>query len=452
MNRIGNNACRVLFRESPMQIAPRQTIRFMTTSNNPSSNSFRASPVSKFYNGKTIACFLGGGCLLSIYLFFKDDKEHKYTTRIPPEPASFKPRSEITGQEEAALQDPKCALGTLFRSAINIPNISQSDSHFNENVKDMLHYHEPELSKHPQIVPILLKALENERMVCKQSLSSNNDRRYVMYHGQSWKTFWFESLYTMLWELKYHTQTKDYIFTRFPRDANCMTHANDQYIGSNKRKEQLMGINPEYAEKTFCTSALFCNYGEYNAAYYVINNTSCYYNPTTARKIFERFGLELYYDQNKEEIDLLESEFMNLTSYGNLLQIIIPENHLTKHFIPADFKGRKTFDLFIGHKTSDMVKIIDIMIREPARMNKSGYNIYCWLVTSDTLYRAIEDDVKIRSYNTANPQELERVKSKLCTTLAKIQFDTIHECDSPRQCYKSSKKFFKFERFLFEHL
>ncbi|MGE0206288.1 MAG: hypothetical protein AB7R69_00395 [Candidatus Babeliales bacterium] len=352
----------------------------------------------------------------------------------------------LSNEKQKSLLFPFLAQNFNFRI---IPN-TQSGNHLQENISEFT-----ESFEHLNTtLEVFNKAMEYEAELIQK-------KHYVFYHAQMWNIYWLELLYTKLWQLKHTKQLDNYIFTRFPENSDCNQSA--QHIAQEKELRRKI-LREGRFDKNSRQALLFTNYALFanttnlgsSTPQYFLNNSNISKLNIQSKEIFEKFKQGSFYLKHKKEIDSLEEEFNNLSIYGNLIQISVPKNHLEKHIYLAKSGGYKAKAqlkregplsyLFETRNSDNVLELLETLKSNPEKIINSDEKEFAWIVTEDTVQKAIGDGVQIQSFNTANPESFARVMHKLDTLLEKlVQEDVVvtqpkfGSEKTPWECYQEYK-------------
>ena len=197
------------------------------------------------------------------------------------------------------------------------------------------------------------------------------------------------------------------------------------------------------------------NSGSCSASYFLKNSNAN--KPTiTSKDIFEKFKKTDFYQKHQKEIDDLEQEFNNLSKYGNLIQLAVPEKHLNKHLYLTISGGEKKYaeikkeNTINTYRTNSIPEILTILKTNPEKIVDSDKKEFAWVATEDTIQKAMVDGVQIRSFNTADPEKFDAVMRKVDAVLEKLAQEdsqqpmpTFKSQPTPWECYKMHKESFK---------
>lgn len=283
---------------------------------------------------------------------------------------------------------------------------SKTKHHLFSNIETVSKMYEknPELGQ-TDVKNFLLNIYKKE----KEEQSKGN---YTFFHGRNKDIKFASDIYKELWQIvKGKKIGEDFTFIRFaPLDK--VTSA---------RRDQL-----------FMNHALFGNVHEQTLAstvsQYWLKNYSIYKgspenNPFNLLNIFKIFNLEKYYSAYKTELDQLKSLHDNLSKYGEILLISIPNNKI--NFVKPVLPGGSDAQVSINNKlSSNSQEILDALMQNPRSVeitnnpvDKKTSDYLEWALPLTTEY-ALDPFKGPKFYsfyimNEANKKEYEKLKQEL---------------------------------------
>jgi hypothetical protein len=301
--------------------------------------------------------------------------------------------------------------------------------------------------------------------VLKNALKSENNYTqngyYIFYHAQAWNIYWLEFLYTELWKIKYKKAFDNYTFMRFFPNNSCFENATLLQQEKLIRKELMQqGYHGSHngSWRVFLNYALFGNSSNVGSStiHYLLQNSNVSKPDINTEHIFNLFGLKNFYQENKKILDILEKEFLQLSEYGNLIQLAVPANHTKKHVYissgPTSIKQNiinytyneagDIIEIIKTQKrsTKNVIKICEALKTTPPLKKRTDKKEFVWVVTADTIQKALSDGVEIKSFNTADPEKFKNVTDQLTNMLTKkLAGHWMHPEMTPWECYKKHK-------------
>lgn len=245
----------------------------------------------------------------------------------------------------------------------------------------------------------------------------------VMYHAHRWQYGFLSQIYSMLYEHASGKQLTDFIFTHL--DDPVLGRVSEQFYASESAKrERLIREGNRYNSKTdpmgisnrasllFLNKFLFGNIFNPSSCsmYYFLQNDNVGDIDFSLKEIFSMFGHPHAYQVFESELNNLQTEYNNLSQYGELLQIAIPENIVNECVYYTSSGGPKeTYITHDGQETTDTRTIIKDLDEHPKDWVEFGL-----INTRDTRGGlSPESGIKVFSYNAVDHDKWTAFEAKM---------------------------------------
>jgi len=247
---------------------------------------------------------------------------------------------------------------------------------------------------------------------------------YTFVHGQRWEYRLVENWYTKLWSLKNRKSVQDYLFAHVKPQPTTAQLEQD-----NVTREQLMRVGrtdgASRQKLLFMNYALFgnaTNLGSSSADYMASNNNAGNV-AISLRETFDHLGYQDIYAKYKEELTQLENEHKELSKYGNLLLVGVPQDKLPECvYLSLTGGAKRTIEIKGVGKTDDIKLIMDTLRTNPEKIWNSDQLEFCMAMTWDMALNP-ESGIKIFSLNAADQEKLVAFNAKSDELFARIKRD-----------------------------
>jgi len=291
-------------------------------------------------------------------------------------------------------------------------------------------------SDHNVQLNIIHKAIDKE----KELMASGY---VVMYHARSWKYGFLSDIYALLYEYKSGKKLKDFIFTHL--DDPVLGRVSERFYASEKEKrERLIKEGNPYDSKThvlgsanrnsllFLNKFLFGNLTKLGSCsmYYVLANHNMGEVDFSLAELFNMFGCSDVYRAFKLELDALQVEYANLTQYGQLLQIAVPEKNVdTCIYYTTSGGPKKEYERYVAVRdkngsiinhnlqaTTDTKAIVKAFDKNPQDVGEFV------LINTRDQFGGLnpESGIKVFSYNAVDPEKWSLFEEKKHALFARI--------------------------------
>jgi uncharacterized membrane protein len=245
---------------------------------------------------------------------------------------------------------------------------------------------------------------------------------FTFVHGQRWHHLLPEKMFTDLWGLHHGKQVKNFIFAHV-RNRDSET----------KEKEFYENLTGEHSEREhskrllFLNCPLFGNVGSPSESSYdyFSNNTNIDNKKIPSiRQVFELHGDSETYKQHEKELNDLEQEFDSLgNGHGNLLFFALPKKLAKDYVYVAWIYGFKKTIKINNKDTDDLDIVMDAYQKHPETLPEDDYNKnqFCLIMVKEAMNP--ESGIKVKAFNTADPDKMAIFWKKYDAVMAKIKAD-----------------------------
>ena len=270
----------------------------------------------------------------------------------------------------------------------------------------------------------------------------NKDAFYTFVHGQMRRFYFPEKLYTHLWGLR-KKQPVDNFFFAHVKDLVETPHA--QFEEDILRKTIHMAGSATESEKPQIDLArrkkvLFMNYAFFanaqnlgsNSANYVLSNENSTMGSQVQISIKEPFlllGYDWVYQKHKKEIEQLAQDFINLSSYGNMLLIAVPKDKIYKYVYLCKSGGlQKPLKKKDGTQITDVRIAMETLLKNPEHIVDSDQIEFCLIMTQIKGGLDPSSGIQIYPLLSGDPEKLKALQAREKILLDKITADVkVHE-------------------------
>ena len=294
-------------------------------------------------------------------------------------------------------------------------SITQSVRQVCDNEPALLHA--KEFNSIPDLAHIFPQVTSNE-----QELEANY---YTFVHAQSSAYYFFEKLYTFLWQIRKKQTLYNFIF---PHVKGLTALAED--ILYEKLQRNFLLANGKYDDES-SKFLLFMNYALFsnclnpgsNTAYYISTNDNASAINLSIIDPFKNLGYEHIYHKFKHELVMLNWAYQN--RFGNLLFIAIPKEKIHKYAFVAGPYGYKKMVWIAGiGETSDIKIIMETLKNNPEKIsNISDQQMleFCLVMTQKKGGLDPNTGIKILPILSGNQEKLKELQLREETLFAKIK-------------------------------
>ncbi len=309
------------------------------------------------------------------------------------------------------------------------PSLTPTEQHILANLKEF-----PSLAYYlssPPFSDLHTQIIEKERELKNQGYCT-------FFHGQRWEYQLAEQWFRQLWELSKQKPIQDYIFPHLKQEAIQADLDNEQ-----KKREQILKhgtyrkclICPEtsaYPKVLFTNCPLFGNSTSQgsSSAHYFADNQNAGSVQVSLKDVFHLHGYSSYYEKYKSELEKLKREHKNVSEYGNMLLIAIPQDKLKDcvYLCEVDADKQSINIPNIG-KTDNIETIVDTLHTNPEKLEDSDQLIFCMPMTGDLTLNPY-GGLKIFSFNAADKEKFAAFNKKSDALFQKIKQDVEQDRNS----------------------